>query len=137
MIERIMKDLIVCAVAIVACCSYDPAHSTLPPYDEMRYCGSPKRDAHGEIIRNANVPRVFQKLHPCPSTGLPTGACPGYAADHSIPLACGGCDAVSNMTWMDTITKKRKDAYERRIYANSPPYPDTGACVFRITPPPP
>jgi hypothetical protein len=34
--------------------------------------------------------REFQREHPCPSTGLTSGACPGYWKDHIVPLACGG-----------------------------------------------
>jgi hypothetical protein len=46
--------------------------------------------------RSRAVTREFQREHPCPSTGLTTGACPGYWRDRVLPLACGGPDAVSN-----------------------------------------
>jgi hypothetical protein len=46
--------------------------------------------------RSREVTREFQREHPCPSTGLPSGACPGYRKDHVVPLACGGPDAISN-----------------------------------------
>jgi hypothetical protein len=53
--------------------------------------------------RSRAVAREFKREHPCPSTGLPTGPCPGYWKDHIVPLACGGPDAVSNLqnqaTW--------------------------------------
>src|SRR5207302_9741710 len=41
----------------------------------------------GEVHR---VTREFQREHPCPSTGLTTGACPAYRKDHVVPVACGG-----------------------------------------------
>lgn len=37
-------------------------------------------------LRSGAVRREFQRLHPCPSTGKPTGACAGYVVDHIIPL---------------------------------------------------
>jgi hypothetical protein len=46
--------------------------------------------------RSAAVAREFQREHPCPSTGLPFGSCPGYVKDHVVPLACGGADDPSN-----------------------------------------
>ena len=50
-------------------------------------------------VSSAPLSASFQGEHPCPSTGLRTGACPGYRKDHIKPLACGGPDAVSNMQW--------------------------------------
>jgi hypothetical protein len=37
--------------------------------------------------RSASVKHEFQLTHPCPSTGLTSGACPGYIKDHIVPLA--------------------------------------------------
>jgi hypothetical protein len=51
--------------------------------------------------RSYSVKHEFQRQHPCPSTGPPTGACPGYVKDHIVPLACGGPDAVANLQWDD------------------------------------
>ena len=42
--------------------------------------------------RSAAVKREFQLTHPCPATGLTSGACPGYVKDHIVPLVCGGPD---------------------------------------------
>lgn len=91
------------------------------PLVEHRYAGTPKRDAKGEIIRRADVRIAFQKIHPCPSTGLQTGACPGWQRDHIIPLASCGADAVSNMQWLPLeiktcAGKTCKDRFERQIY---------------------
>jgi hypothetical protein len=108
------------------------------PYEEMRYCGPPKRGALGEIIRDQKAIYYFRKIHKCPSTGLKTGACPGWSIDHPVPLACGGCDAVSNMAWMpNTIktgkSKYSKDRWERKVYARPDIY-DGHNCKFEVIP---
>lgn len=108
--------LLVCGLA--ASCT--PAYAGA--LDETRYCTStPSRDAEGNIARRSDVLRAFRKQHPCPGTPTPTGACPGWSVDHVIPLVCGGCDAVSNMTWLHNTTKSCagvacKDRWERRVY---------------------
>lgn len=89
--------------------------------DETRYCLPIVRDANGVIVRSTAVQKAFQKIHPCPSTGLTFGPCPGWQRNHVIPLACGGCDAVSNMDWMPVEIKTCKDwfcrdRFERNIY---------------------
>ena len=113
--------------------------ATIDPLAETRYCGAPVRNADGSIHRNSTVLTRFQKVHPCPSTGLATGACPGWAKNHVIPLACGGCDAVSNMVWEPVDIKACAgahcvDRYERKISAATPPLPDTAACINVIVP---
>lgn len=102
--------------------------------DEELYCGPPKRDTSGTIVRSYSVLSAYQRIHPCPSTGLKSGACPGWAKNHNRPLACGGCDSVSNISWMRTDVKKLVDGYERKIGALDPPVQDTGACVNQIVP---
>jgi hypothetical protein len=64
--------------------------------------------------RSRAVAREFQQQHPCPSTGQTSGACPGYAKDHIVPLACGGADAVANMQWQTTTDAKAKDKWETK-----------------------
>jgi hypothetical protein len=64
--------------------------------------------------RSREVTRVFQREHPCPSTGHKSGACPGYRKDHVVPLACGGHDAVLNMQWQTIAAARAKDRIERR-----------------------
>ena len=59
--------------------------------------------------RSREVAREFQREHPCPSTGLTTGACPGYRKDHIVPLACRGPDAVFNMQWQTIRDATAKD----------------------------
>ena len=104
---------------------------------EYRYCGSPERYANGSIKRSTAVLNAFVKIHPCPATGLKTTSCEGWQINHTIPLACGGCDAVSNLDWIPTDTKTCsgdhcRDRYERNIYAADPPYPNTSNCVNKI-----
>lgn len=114
-----------------------------PATQELRYCGPPKRDAKGNIIRRADVLAAFQKIHPCPATGSTTGACVDWAKDHVIPLACGGCDAVSNLQWLPVGMKAAaaqngalpKDRFERNVYTSTTPIADTAACKFVVLPP--
>lgn len=109
------------------------------PLVESRYCGAPKRNAAGELVRRADVLTAFQRIHPCPSTGLRSGACPGWQKNHNLALACGGCDAVSNLSWLPTSIKtcagwQCVDRHERKIGASTPPQPDTPACVNVMVP---
>jgi hypothetical protein len=67
--------------------------------------------------RSREVTREFQRLHPCPSTGRASGACPGYRKDHFVPLACGGPDAVSNLQRQTIRDARAKDAWERKSCA--------------------
>ena len=53
-------------------------------------------------------------------TGSTTGACPSWAIDHVIPLACGGCDSIENLQWLKNSIKscagtECKDRWERKI----------------------
>ena len=57
----------------------------------------------------------FKRLHPCPSTGLPSGPCPGWIIDHINPLACGGADSPANMQWQSKAAAKAKDRWERKF----------------------
>lgn len=104
---------------------------------ETRYCGTPDRDANGAIKRSTAVLRAFQKIHPCPSTGKTTGACPGWALNHVIPLACGGCDSVANLDWMPNEIKSCaepwcRDRYERKIYDAASDIEGTQACTNQV-----
>jgi hypothetical protein len=70
------------------------------------------RDSRGHIARNAHAKGEFRKSSPCPSTGRPTGACPGYVIDHVTPLKRGGADAPYNMQWQTIEAAKEKDRWE-------------------------
>ena len=103
------------------------------PLDETRYCGSPVRNADGSIKRSSTVLVKFKTIHPCPSTLLTSGSCPGWSMNHTIPLACGGCDSVSNLQWLPNDIKTCTgphcvDRFERKINAATPPYLDTDSC---------
>lgn len=97
------------------------------PLDETRYCSvTPHRDADGSITRRADVLRAFRDSRPCPATQQKRGACRGWNIDHVIPLAVGGCDAVSNLQWLPVEIKrcghpKCKDRWERIIYRKDAP----------------
>jgi len=107
-------------MSVMAWLSLSAFDTSAGQLDETRYCGQPTRNAKGVIVRRSDVIYVFKKAHPCPVTGLSTGPCPGWSIDHVIPLACGGCDAVSNMQWLPTSLKSAavvgKDRFEREIY---------------------
>jgi hypothetical protein len=111
--------------------------ASTPTVVDPRYCGTPVRDASGTIVRSSKVLRDFQTVHPCPSTGLQKGACPGWQMNHVIPLACGGCDVIWNLDWMPIDVKACsgahcRDRYERKIYDAVPSYPGTDACTNTI-----
>ncbi|WP_290964148.1 HNH endonuclease signature motif containing protein [Hydrogenophaga sp.] len=93
---------------------------------DPRYGGPPERDADGNIKRSRAVLREFQRIHPCPSTGLQSGSCPGWFKDHVIPLVCGGADSIVNLQWMPGEIKTCagttcKDRWERRVYCRFVP----------------
>lgn len=97
--KKQMKPVLVAVMAFLAVQAAwsAPQVAVDPALVETRYCGPPKRNAKGIIIRRADVVRAYWAQHVCPTTGLYAAPCPDYALNHSIPLACGGCDTVSNM----------------------------------------
>jgi 5-methylcytosine-specific restriction endonuclease McrA len=64
--------------------------------------------------RSPAVKAEFRRLHPCPSTGKTTGACPGYQVDHRKALVCGGKDELSNLHWITMKAHKAKTRAEVR-----------------------
>ncbi len=74
---------------------------------DSRYCGEPKRNAHGDIIRSAAVIAEFKRLYPLPSTANKKD----FQINHPIPMVCGGCDSVENMIWMHKKAKTCADDY--------------------------
>lgn len=65
-------------------------------------------DPLGIRPRASGVRAEFQRLHPCPSTGSPRGACPGFEVDHIQPLCAGGRDEVTNMQWLTILAHREK-----------------------------
>lgn len=111
---RTILVILLCALSVGAAA----APSAL---DETRYCGEPRRTAAGHILRRADVLVEFRRLYACPATARHTGPCPGWAIDHVIPLAVGGCDAVRNLQWLPGALKSCagtvcKDRWEREVY---------------------
>jgi hypothetical protein len=117
--------LLLLAAAPAWCQCLQPLAPPPDPLAETRICGAPARYASGEIKRSSAVIAAFRRIHPCPSTGLTTGSCPGWQADHVLSLAAGGCDAVSNLQWLPVQIKTCaadwcKDRWERKVYAPVP-----------------
>ena len=98
---------------------------TLPdPTKDIRYAGQVVRGADGTTARSTAVINAFKRQWACPATGKHTGACPGWAIDHIVPLDCGGVDAVWNMQWLPNEIKSAKgpfskDHFERRVYGGN------------------
>ena len=131
-----MRTVRLLLAAFVVCMAWDASGQIDPArLAETRYCGTPARNADGSIKRSAAVLRAFRIAHPCPATGQVAGACPGWSVNHTIPLACGGCDSVSNMDWMPDQIKSCKepwcrDRWERQVYDSG--IPGTDACTNKV-----
>jgi hypothetical protein len=67
------------------------------------------------VKRSQAVLRAFRQAHPCPVTGLTTGACQGWVLDHRYPLCAGGTDTIDNLTWQELQASKDKDRLEREL----------------------
>jgi hypothetical protein len=65
--------------------------------------------------RSPAVKAEFRREHPCPSTGRPTGPCPGHQVDHREALICGGRDAVDNLQWLTIEEHKTKTRVEVKL----------------------
>jgi hypothetical protein len=68
--------------------------------------------ADARIHRSHAARAEFERLHPCPSTRRPRGACPGWVVDHVIALKRGGPDEPRNMQWQTIKDAKSKDRWE-------------------------
>lgn len=94
---------------------------------DPRYTGQPPaRDPDGTIHRSSASIAAFRREHPCPATGLTTGACPGWSIDHVVPLVCQGADRIDNMQWLPWQIKAAsgpypKDRWEQRVYCRPAP----------------
>jgi len=111
------------AIVIVACLVSLPSASvSADGYQETRCCVEEiKRNSYGKILRSWKVKNEFRKRWPCPAGAALYDSCDGWQIDHTIPLACGGKDEVSNMQWLPVEIKTCagslcKDRWERKIY---------------------
>ena len=129
---RILISILVCALTALAGESKKPVHVkhkdgtasasylasarssdavTAPP--GATSAGKIRRDSRGRIVRSSTAKAHFEDSHPCPSTRITAGSCPGYVVDHIKPLACGGRDEPANMQWQSAAEAKAKDRVER------------------------
>ncbi len=103
MLYRHLKlPLILAFTLLSACTAVQPTPT--PPVIQ--------RDANGRIERSEAAKNAFKREHPCPTTQLPKGPCPGYVIDHVIALKHGGADSPSNMQWQTVEEAKAKDRVE-------------------------
>ena len=70
--------------------------------------------------RSRAVRAEFMRQQPCPATGQPRGACPGYQVDHRTPLCIGGADRVENLQWLSIEAHKRKTKIDVRLCRANP-----------------
>lgn len=71
--------------------------------------------AIARIPRDSEVLREFQRLTPCPATGMTYGKCPGWQIDHIEPLCAGGADKVHNLQWLTVQEHKWKTRTDVRV----------------------
>lgn len=123
--DRLTKAVLIAALFVWCMVLWGTARAMpLDPLVDYRYAGAVVRDANGNTARSTKVLNAFKKQWACPSTGKHSGPCPGWAINHTIPLACGGRDIVSNLDWMPDEAKSCasdwcRDRYERRIYGGN------------------
>lgn len=108
-------SMVVAVLAMLAVATKD-CKAGVSYRDDPRFCGFVDRDRNGEIKRSDAEIAKFKRIWPCPSTGKKSGPCPKYAINHSVPIACGGCDSIHNMEWMRIDVKRVHDTYERKVY---------------------
>lgn len=111
-------------VAVAMLLAFSATAQSLDPMKEYRFAGVVMRDALGNTLRSDKVIAAFKLQWACPSTGKHSGACPGWAIDHVVPLDCGGVDSVWNMQWLPDQIKSAqgpytKDHFERRVYGGN------------------
>lgn len=65
--------------------------------------------------RSRELRAEFMRQQPCPATGKPSGACPGYQVDHREALICGGRDELANLQWLTIAEHKAKTRVEVKL----------------------
>ena len=68
------------------------------------------RNSKGELVRSMARRAQFLRALGYKGDRVPKG----YAVDHLVPLALGGCDVKSNLTLLPIVDWKSKTAWERR-----------------------
>lgn len=71
--------------------------------------------AQADPLRSRALRAEFQRLNPCPATGKPRGACPGYEVDHREALICGGKDEMQNLQWLTVAEHREKTKVEVKL----------------------
>lgn len=66
-------------------------------------------------LRSRTLRAEFQRQVPCPTTGEPRGACPGWQIDHREALICGGRDEFENLQWLTVEEHKAKTRVEVKL----------------------
>lgn len=113
---------------LAALIAYNPVWAAFPAPGEAgapndpRYCGEPERYANGTIKRSRAALLAFVRVFPCPATLEPSTVCAGWAVDHIVPRASGGCDIPANMQWLPDQIKSCpgtvcKDRWERKYHS--------------------
>lgn len=69
----------------------------------------------GAAERSRVLRAEFQRAHPCPSTGLRVGPCPGWQVDHRDALVCGGRDELGNLQWLPVAEHREKTRVEVKL----------------------
>jgi hypothetical protein len=57
----------------------------------------------------------FRQHSPCPATGRPAGACPGYVVDYVVPPCAEGDNSPDNLQWL-TLAQARDNGNWEREY---------------------
>ena len=70
------------------------------------------RTSDGKIARSKWAVTLFKRQHPCPTTGLSKGLCPGYVVDHAQALCKCGADRPINLRWQTAKDARLKDRWE-------------------------
>lgn len=108
--------LIISAILLLGCDTPAYADNHL---SETRYCGEPRRDGKGDIVRNRAVIKEFEKLYPLPQ-GYDRSQ---WQVDHVIPLSVGGCDVLRNLQWLPKTIKTCKEDNCKDRWERSGIYP--------------
>lgn len=110
-----MKYLL-CLIILLAGCATAPTPQPVPEPGVARGKPIPESVARDIAERSKKMRAEFVRQHPCPASGVSSGACPGYVVDHIIPLSLYGADHPDNMQWQTVEAAKRKDVLERESY---------------------